>query len=195
MSEESDIKHAHEAWLKGRKARNEADRIQAAQTLTSLLPSSLPTVERALSPSRNSLLEREFQFTLFCYLDDALDREEAKYLLPMLIALIGRYLTKVPDNRARATWMAADLLTDHLPAEDVVDTYIVLLRSAHHAVTRGLLVRAAEKLLPRLSRPAQARVIDTITVLAGDRSLRVREEVGNIVANFARRAEDVPNAN
>ncbi len=182
MSILSEKNEAQSAWRRGVEAAEKDDRITRAKELIDLLPTSLPVLSSALSASADSIRDREFQFTLFCYLDDALDRENTKHLLPEILQLVSDYLAHAADNRALTTWMAVDLLTDHLPPNPAADTYQSLLRTTRYAVARNQLVQGAVKLLERLPQHRREQLLQQIATLAKDRSPLVRKEVSDLLA-------------
>lgn len=148
-------------------------RIAAAKELVTQLPKAVGKVSAALA--ERSLSSREFQFTLFCYLDDVCDRADAGDLVPIVVSLVSKYIENVCDDRAHATWMAVDLLTDHLPADRAINPYLGLLTRSRNSNVRALLVDAADKIFSRVARTDRSRILAQIRFVAvNDRAKSVR---------------------
>lgn len=171
--------------LKGSSVKREPERIAAAKTLVALLPKSLPTIEARLQ-EKNGRWSYELHFSLFCFLDDALEIPISAVTLKRIPSMVGSYLKSAERDTARAPWMASHLLAQHWPGKQAVHALTAAAVSGKHVVARSAALSGlAERLA--LSGPADATDITESlrAVHANDPSARLRRRAARILARKA----------
>lgn len=97
--------------------REEADRVRFARVVVGLIPATLGLIKELLNHRRTEL-DYEIHFTLFCYLDDVLSIKALSGFSPVLLRSVVDYLRAADSGKARAAWMATDLLSDHWSGDE-----------------------------------------------------------------------------
>jgi hypothetical protein len=158
-------------------------RVAIVRLLAALMPESAPTIQRWIR--RRDADAAEVQFSLFCYLDQARDLVEGRQGALTILSLVGEYLHAVDSDRARAAWMAGDLLGDHWPLEESLEVLIRGARTGRFAAGREGAVHGLSHALERASKKDQWRIVEVLREVASqDRSRRIRRYAGQVVGDL-----------
>jgi len=91
------------------KIRNKNNRVILVKLILTFLPQTKAEIIKILT-QRNSRLDFELHFTIFCFLDQIREIRQSgkrKFNVP---EIIEDYLMKIKDNTCQAAWMAGELL-------------------------------------------------------------------------------------
>jgi hypothetical protein len=102
----------NEAFELVSKTTNEKERISFIKLLVALLPTTKSHVDQLLT-NKNSDIDFENHFTLFCFLDQVVFLPEQTELIDWISNKTEEYLLTTHNDRAFATFMAGDFLGDH----------------------------------------------------------------------------------
>lgn len=155
-------------FIASRKQRTEeAHRIVVAKILVALAPQSADTI-RSLLLERSDQSAYELHFSLFCFLDRAVEVQEARDFVLEVPSLVENYLMEVSTESGHAAWMAGDLLGDHWNSAEGVPPLLRTARKARFAAgRRGSLHGLAQVLEKETASPElRDRVKELITLVS-----------------------------
>lgn len=174
-----------DSHLKGNAKRRERDRIAAARLLVACLPDSMSVIQRWIA-TNSGRWSYEIHFSLFCFLGDAqllgLDRN----LIQALIRSVSEYLLSMPRNRAKAVWMAGDLLGDHWKGREALTALLDIARNAHYVAGRSAAIHGLERRFRRSDQRDPALILRALRdTVSRDRSRKLRQRVSRVVKRLA----------
>ena len=161
--------------LLGRPAVKREDiRIAASKVLVALLPDSLAILQRLLKNFENDH-DYEIQFTLFCYLDEALLSADASSIVDRISDFLREYLRSVPTGKAHAAWMAGDLVGDHWGVTDALRILLDSAISARFSAGRQAAIAGLSKLCEKVTIDEQENIKRLLRkIMMTDRSSSAR---------------------
>ncbi len=160
---------------------DEQQRVGVVKILVAAGPHGLPLLRKW--PSRESgKAIGELHFSIFCFLDRFWEFDHAMHMIPSVLDLVEKYLLYSASERARATWMAGDMLGDHVPAADGVPVLIRVAQKARFAAGRLAALHGFAHALPRVDGGMAGEIVRVLRNLAtNDRSERVRRYAGSLL--------------
>ncbi len=159
----------------------ESERVSLAKLLVAVYPLSQKLIEGSLFSKRGKNM-REFHFSMFCYLDHI--RELRPGSVPRICRLIGKYMEQSPRNdTAMATWMAGDLLGDHLPLKNALPILARVSQKAPHSHIRKAALHGLSHALNRSTKSGQLLEIKNLLtkISATDSNASVRRLAGRVL--------------
>lgn len=169
--------------LKSAAKRLERNRIAGARLLVVCLPHSMSVIQKWLSVSSGEKWASEIQFSLLCFLSDAQFLGINSSQKRTIVAAITKFLLSVRTDRARAAWMAGDLLGDHWDGPEALKALLRALRQGRHTAARRAALHGLERRFQR-SGPKDRAVIIKALLAASERNKNPR------VRNLAARLTD-----
>lgn len=163
--------------------QDEALRVLLAKTLVALLPNSLDVIRSILREDQAQGLA-EAQFSLFCFLDHAIDGRDSPTRVAVL-DLVEGYLLNVRSDEAQAAWMAGDLLGEHWPLNESLRVLNTAALNARFRAGREGALHGLSHALARSSKRDQWSIVDVLKrVSTSDRSLHMRRYAESILGDL-----------
>lgn len=160
---------------------DEQQRVGVVKILVAAGPHGLPLLSKWLSRERGKAIG-ELHFSIFCFLDKFWEFNHAIDVIPIVLDLVEKYLLHSASDRARASWMAGDMLGDHVPAADGVPVLIRVAQKARFAAGRMAALHGFAHALPRVDTAMRGEIVRVLRNLThSDRSERVRRYAGSLL--------------
>ena len=155
-------------------AKDASRRVLIVKLLMALLPDSKATIkEWILEPPVSR--PYEVQFTLFCYLDQAVTFAGGRHFAREVPKTLRTYLLDTRSSAGRAAWMAADLLGAHWELFAAMRVLIDVARRARHSAARIAAIHGIAELMERKTARSVAELHELLLTLSrDDRSKQVR---------------------
>jgi hypothetical protein len=155
---------------------NEVNRVACVKILISLLPLSMPTLERLLK-KRKGKEAYEIHFTIFCFLDRVICLHVNNRTSSLILDAVSEYLHNVSSETASAAWMAGDLLGDHWKSKETFDILLSAAQNGRYVAGRLAAIYGLEQRIKGTTPNShlRKRALQILhEVSSSDRSCRVR---------------------
>ena len=153
---------------------DEDTRIMVLKFAIALLPDTLSVVRDCITQS-TSKVDKECQFTLFCFLDEIQPLPLDVSIKDGVLIEIRDYLINVSTETASAAWMAGDLLGHHWMTTEAMPILIDVLQTARFVAGRLAALHGLEMMLTECNEEIRDRIgVCLRNVVETDRSEIVR---------------------
>jgi len=112
--------------------KDESARVACSKIIVSLIPDSNEIIRHWIS-TKSGRYVYEIHFSLFCFLDRAVDVAGGESFAKEIPVLIEKYLFEIHSDTAQANFMAGDLLGDHWIIEEALPILSRLAKEAKYA--------------------------------------------------------------
>lgn len=163
----------------------EFERVVFARIATLLLPGSMFVIEKILH-RKESRIDYETHFSLFCYLDWVQVLPNQEQYRTKVLDLVSTYLRECPRFTARAAWMAGDLMGDHWRSSESVPHLMKLAREARYVAGRCGSLHGLGRAIVKaeIERHTRDQIIATIEeVISTDQSKIVKSAAKFVLRN------------